>query len=110
MYSPVEPASAPNVITAEASDTEHTSDTVGWGVPYEANYEVHHDGAWDMAIADWEASNKAFSPPPVEDLPAWYYEHDQDQENGGEDNMDYYDDEPMDEHEDIVTGTFRYFD
>jgi hypothetical protein len=24
--------------------------------------------------------------------------------------MDYYDDEPMDEHEDIVTGTFRYFD
>jgi len=107
MFSSVEPAFAPNVITAGSSTTEHISDTVYWGVPSDEDQENVHGGAWDFAIAEWEAMNKAFSPPPIEDIPAWNYEFDQDQENAAEDNME--DDDYMDEHEDIVTGTFRCF-
>ena len=103
----VELAFAPNVIAEGSSNTEPISDTVCWGVPNDQDQENFHGGAWDMAIAEWEAMNKAFSPPPVEDIPAWNYEFDQDQENASEDNMDYMDDDDyMEEHEEIVTGTF----
>ena len=111
MFYFAEPAFAPNVITPETPHTQPFTDTISWGVPNEKDYEVFHDGAWDHSIAEWEAMNKAmdkaFSPPPIEDIPAWNFEFDQDQENAGEDNMD--EEDYMDEHEDIVTGTFRCF-
>jgi hypothetical protein len=114
MFSLDEPAFAPNVITASSSNTSPTtepiSDAVGWGMPSGQDYECHHDGTWDLCAAEWAAMNaamdKAFSPPPFEDIPAWNYgytsSNDQDQENGAEDNIreDVYMDEEID------TGTF----
>ena len=102
---------ASNVITTELPDTGHTtvepiSDTVSWGVPVEPIYEDMHDGAWNIAIAEWEAMNKAFSLPPREDIAPWNYEFDhQDQENAEEDNMEE-DEDYMDENEELDTGTF----
>jgi len=100
-------AFAPNVITPESPTptVEPISDTVGWGMPAGEDYEDLHDGSWYIAAAEWEAMNRCFALPPREDIVAWNYGFDtQDQENAGEDNMDE-DEDYMDENEELDAGT-----
>jgi hypothetical protein len=110
---PTEPAFAPNVITASLSNTSAEpiiSDTFCWGIPSQEDHECHHEGTWDLCLAEWTALNaamdKAFAPPPFEDIPAWNWGYTsysgQDPENGGEDNIG----EADDLEEDIDMGTF----